>query len=64
MHEAARRGNMRVLEMLHAAGAEPTSRNNTGQTPLSIAALNGHPEVVTALLRVGAYVFFLTSSLT
>eukprot|EP01047_Picozoa_sp_COSAG01_P019536 COSAG01_NODE_1088_length_11788_cov_12.741124_14_plen_96_part_00 len=46
---------MQIVEMLlKCAGTKIDLQNNQGSTPLSMAAQNGHANVVTALMREGA----------
>ena len=42
-------GHLEVVKSLLEAKAEVDSKNNYGQTPLSLAAENGHSEVVALL---------------
>jgi len=51
-----RRYNTAVVVALLAAKAEMDSTDNDGDTPLHIAAENGHEQVVQALLEKGAAV--------
>ena len=43
-----------VAETLLAHGAEPNTADAAGETPLTLAARRGHPEVVAVLLSAGA----------
>jgi ankyrin repeat protein len=54
LHHAARRGDLAVVELLLAAGANVDRRSWDGSTPLHEAAVGGHLEVVRALLAAGA----------
>lgn len=53
LHCAAAAGSVATVETLLAAGASPKIKNSHGNTPLKLAILNSHPEVVTALERNG-----------
>jgi ankyrin repeat protein len=47
-------GSMKVLELLLAKGADGNACNKWRETPLLIAANNGHKAAVEALLKHGA----------
>lgn len=49
LHQAASRGNLRMLQALLAAGADPMRRDKKGATPLDIARAGGKPKIVAAL---------------
>ena len=50
LHVASQRGNLRVVEVLVKAGAGMCVTDNGGETCLSLAAFNGHTEIVRTLL--------------
>lgn len=52
--EAATAGNMEVLLERVREGENVNARDEMGNTPLHLAAVNGHVQVVYALLKVGA----------
>ncbi len=54
LHCAAVTGNTAILEFLVAKGADVNGEDGEGNSPLSLAIENDHPEVVEALLRHGA----------
>ena len=54
LHCAAIAGNTAILEFLVGKGADVNGEDGEGNSPLSLAIENGHPEVVEALLRHGA----------
>ncbi|KAG2453016.1 hypothetical protein HYH02_002352 [Chlamydomonas schloesseri] len=51
LHVAAARGDARVAELLVEGGADTAARDAAGCTPLTVAAREGHLEVVQLLLR-------------
>ncbi|XP_060525269.1 ankyrin repeat domain-containing protein 2-like [Cylas formicarius] len=54
LHCACFNGNMEIVKLLINRGADKESRNVSGQTPLIVASLKGHPDVVDYLLNVDA----------
>eukprot|EP00597_Dinobryon_sp_UTEXLB2267_P016459 CAMPEP_0201093648 /NCGR_PEP_ID=MMETSP0812-20130820/2108_1 /ASSEMBLY_ACC=CAM_ASM_000668 /TAXON_ID=98059 /ORGANISM="Dinobryon sp., Strain UTEXLB2267" /LENGTH=56 /DNA_ID=CAMNT_0047345897 /DNA_START=506 /DNA_END=672 /DNA_ORIENTATION=+ len=44
-------GKLEVAKLLLARGARPDPRDKSGSTPLYVAQLNGHKEVVAVLER-------------
>ncbi|MEO6462508.1 MAG: ankyrin repeat domain-containing protein [Candidatus Eisenbacteria bacterium] len=53
-HQAVKRGDVRTVRTLLAAGTDPDARDRYGQTGLMLAAYAGHGKVVEALLAAGA----------
>lgn len=51
---ASLEGSMKVLELLLKEGADGNACNKWKETPLLIAANNGHKNAVEALLKFGA----------
>lgn len=47
-------GDIKALQQLLAAGANPNERDLDGQAPLTIAADNGHADMIDVLLRASA----------
>merc|ERR1711967_169073 len=56
IHSKARWNYNREVEVLLERGCNPDLRDEHGNTPLHIAAQNGHEEVVKTLLKYKAYV--------
>lgn len=54
LFSAAKSGDTEALRRLIAAGVSPNSANDEGQTPLHIAAVEGHLGAVQALIDSGA----------
>jgi ankyrin repeat protein len=54
LHHAASRGDLAIVELLLAAGANANKRSHDGSAPLYEATLGGHLEVVRVLLAAGA----------
>ena len=50
LHEAARRGDVRMVTLLLASAANPAAANDAGATAADIAEKNGHTAIA-ALLR-------------
>ena len=49
LHSAVVSGDMREVQKLLAAGADPRIANRAGQTPLRVAAILGHDKIYGAL---------------
>jgi ankyrin repeat protein len=49
LHSAVLSGDMREVERLLAAGADPRIANRDGHTPLRVAALLGHEDIYRVL---------------
>ena len=56
LHRASFNGNLEVVNVLVALGAEVNKTNIDGSTPLHYASINGHLEVVNVLVAAGAEV--------
>jgi ankyrin repeat protein len=56
LHDAALKGQLKMVQLLLDHGGKVDSRNKTGGTPLHDAALGGHADVVELLLDRGARV--------
>ena len=54
MREAATYGNTQIVDLLIRAGANPTPEDSYNLTPLMMAALGGHADVVAKLINRGA----------
>ncbi|CAH1274727.1 ANK3 [Branchiostoma lanceolatum] len=54
LHSAASEGQTETVQHLIAAGADPCAKDLSRQTPLNLASMNGHPEIVHALFPTGA----------
>ena len=54
LHAAAARGDVEIVEMLLAAGADPDVRQQGGYLPLHEAARGGKTEIAHALVKGGA----------
>jgi ankyrin repeat protein len=52
LHQAARGGNIEVVKLLLAAGADPMLRDGDGKTASELAAEGGHASVVEVLLMI------------
>jgi len=50
-HVACRRGNMEIVKLLMAHGADINAKTDKGDTPASLARVNGHLEIVSLLLE-------------
>ena len=48
---ACRKGRLEVVELLLSRGADPTTCENEGLTPLMYASIEGHVDVVWRLVR-------------
>lgn len=55
IHAATSAGDLRAVEKLLAAGADPNLTQARGMTPLHVAAANGNAELVALLVRFGAH---------
>ena len=56
LHAASRNGNVKLIERLLKAGADPMVRDNSGWRPLELATSSGHRDAVKTLLTGGAQV--------
>ena len=56
LHEAARSGELAIVDWLLAHGADTNAQNDSGESPISEASAMGHHEVVWRLLEKGAHV--------
>ncbi|XP_019616646.1 PREDICTED: uncharacterized protein LOC109464149 [Branchiostoma belcheri] len=54
LHSAASEGQTEIVQVLIAAGMDPSVQNHFKDTPLHFAASEGHTETVQALLSAGA----------
>ncbi len=54
LHRGARRGDLETCNALLGAGADVNSRDSQGWSPVELAAIEGHKDVVAALARAGA----------
>lgn len=54
LHVAATYGEVEVVKLLLAAGADPNERNGAGENGIQLAALGNHHETVRVLLGAGA----------
>src|SRR5947207_8974970 len=54
LHEAARRDNLEIADLLIAGGADVKAANRYNITPLSIACGNGNAALIDHLLKAGA----------
>jgi ankyrin repeat protein len=54
LHTAVRWGQAAAASQLLAAGADPEALDNDGLTPLALADMDGHEDVVAVLIRQGA----------
>lgn len=54
LHYAAHQGDVRIVEMLLKAGANPNARSANGTTPLMMGAMSGVADVARALVKGGA----------
>ena len=54
IHKAAIRGDINKLRELLVAGVDPNMKDQTGITPLMLAAQKGHKEIVEYLITQGA----------
>ena len=54
LHSAVIAGDLRMVQILLAGGADPEKIDLRKKTPLIIAAIADHPEIVAALLAAGA----------
>ncbi len=54
LHQAALKGQVKLMLALQQVGVDLNSRNHAGQTPLALAALAGQIESVVWLINVGA----------
>jgi ankyrin repeat protein len=62
LHHAARRGDLAIVELLLAAGANVDKQSHDGSIALRVAALGGHLEVARDLAAVGAETRATTNS--
>jgi hypothetical protein len=51
LHEAARSGAVRTIEILLSRGADPAARDPQGHTPAELADAGGHPAALARLRR-------------
>ena len=56
IHLAAKNGNVEIVRKHLLRGRNPNSRNIYDQTPLSLAVVHNHLEVVQELIKYGANV--------
>ena len=54
IHDAAKAGNIKAVKQHIAAGTDVNAKGRWGSTPLLLAALYGHKEVVELLISNGA----------
>ena len=52
-HQAARQGDLDLVKYLHKAGADLNEMDNERNTPILLAALNGHYPIVKYLYDNG-----------
>ena len=53
-HQAARQGNLKLLKYLSKKGVNLNEKDNNKNTPILLAALNGHYSIVRYLYHSGA----------
>ena len=54
LHWAVRANDLEMTEMLLGAGAKPSAANQSGATPMLLAAMNGSAAILERLIRAGA----------
>ena len=54
LHEVARRGNARCIQLLLESGADPNLKGEDSFTPLEVAVSRGYLDVARLLLEAGA----------
>src|SRR6516225_9416592 len=54
LHWAVRADDLEMTEMLLGAGAKPSAVNQSGATPMLLAAMNGSAVILERLIRAGA----------
>ncbi|XP_045463350.1 integrin-linked protein kinase [Harmonia axyridis] len=59
LHWAAKRGHLKIVEMLILRGSRVNSTNRGDDTPLHLAAAHGHKDIVSKLLKHKAEVNFI-----
>lgn len=52
LHEAAQKGRTQLCALLLAHGADPTMKNQEGQTPLDLATVSLHSELFSIALNL------------
>ncbi len=52
--ELSRRGDLQAVQQALQRGSNVNARTVQGHSPLSLAAREGHPDVVRALIQAGA----------
>ena len=64
LFQAVLAGHLRcVLDVLIKFGADVNMCNSQGETPLTLAVKNGHPEYMESLIKAGARVNFRAGTL-
>lgn len=54
LHWAVRANDLEMTELLLGAGAKPSAANQSGATPMLLAAMNGSAAILERLIRAGA----------
>jgi uncharacterized protein len=54
LHWAVRANDLEMTELLLGAGAKPSAANQSGATPMLLAAMNGNAAILERLIRAGA----------